>query len=67
MAPMKLECEWDGCQYATMELEPAVAVELLKVHLQSVHQTHATGGSTAVDSRNRVKIPKPTVDQGQSL
>ena len=67
MAPMKLECEWDGCQYATMELEPAVAVELLKVHLQSVHQTHATGGSTAEDSRNKVKFPKPAVDQVQSL
>ena len=67
MAPMKFGCEWTGCQYATMELEPAVAVELLKVHLQSVHQTHATGGSTAEDSRNKVKFPKPAVDQVQLL
>ena len=50
-----------------MELEPAVAVELLKLHHQSVHQTHATGGSTAEDSRKKVKFPKPAVDQVQSL
>ena len=43
---MKMECEWDGCQYATKEYEPAVAVELLKLHHQSIHQTHAMGGST---------------------
>ena len=64
---MKFECEWDGCQYATRELEPAVAVELLKVHLQSVHQTHATGGSTAEVSRNKVKFKQPEIDQAQSL
>merc|ERR1711888_25787 len=67
MAPMKMECEWIDCQYATKEHEPAVAVELLKLHHQSVHQTHATGGTTAEDSRNKVKFPKPAVDQVQSL
>ena len=64
---MKMECEWDDCQYATKEYEPAVAVELLKLHTQKVHQTHATGGTTAEDSRNKVKFPKPAVDQVQSL
>ena len=66
MAPMAMECVVDGCQFATKEFEPAVAVELIKLHHQSSH-TQDTGGSTAGDSRNRVKFPKPTVDQGQSL
>ena len=67
MAPIKMDCEWTDCQYATKEYEPAVAVEILKLHCTQVHQTHATGGSTVEDSRNRVKFPKPTVDQDQSL
>ena len=66
MAPMALKCVVGGCQFATQELEPAVAVELIKLHDKNSH-TQATGGSTAGDSRNRVKFPKPTVDQGQSL
>ena len=45
MAPTKMECEWDGCQYATKEYEPAVAMELLKLHDKNQH-TQALGGST---------------------
>ena len=66
MAPTIMECEWDGCKYVTKEYEPAIAMEQLKLHAQAKH-TQATGGSTAEDRRNRVKFPKPTVDQGQSL
>ena len=43
MAPMVMECDVDGCQFATKELEPAVAVELLKLHIKNSH-TQAMGG-----------------------
>ena len=42
---MIMECEWDGCQYATKEYEPAVAMELLKLH-DNIQHTQAMGGST---------------------
>ena len=63
---MIMECEWDGCQYATKKHEPAVAVELLKLHDKKQH-TQAMGGSTTEDSRNKVKFPKPGIDQAQPL
>ena len=63
---MIMECEWDGCQYVTKEYEPAVAMEQLKLHDKRQH-TQAMGGSTAEDSRNKVKFPQPKVDLGQSL
>ena len=43
--PMKMGCERDGCQYVTKEYEPAVAMELLKLHDKNQH-TQAMGGST---------------------
>ena len=55
MAPIKMDCEWTDCQYATKEYEPAVAVEILKLHCTQVHQTQVTGGSTAGDSRRSGK------------
>ena len=66
MAPMKMECMWDGCQYATKEYEPAVAVELLKFHREDKHP-RAVGGSATEDSRRKVKFPQPEIDQGESL
>ena len=42
MAPMVMECDVDGCQFATKELEPTVAVELLKLHDKNSH-TQITG------------------------
>ena len=66
MAPMALKCVVDGCQFATQELEPAVAVELIKLHDKNSH-TQNTGGSTAGDSRNKVKFKQPKIDQAQSL
>ena len=63
---MIMECEWDGCQYVTKEYEPAVAMEQLKLHDKRQH-TQAMGGSTAEESRNKVKFPQPKVDLGQSL
>ena len=42
---MVMECVVDGCQFATKELEPAVAVELLKLHDKNQH-TQSYGGST---------------------
>ena len=66
MAPMVMECVVDGCQFATKELEPAVAVELIKLHDKNSH-TQDTGGSTAGDSRNKVKFKQPKIDQAQSL
>ena len=44
MAPMVLECVVDGCQFATQELEQAVAVELIKLHDKYSH-TQVMGGS----------------------
>ena len=66
MAPMIMECEWDGCQYATKEYEPAVAVELLKLHDKAKH-TQAVGASTTEDRHREVKFPQPGIDQGQPL
>ena len=66
MAPVVMDCKVDGCQFAITEYEPAVAVELLKLHDKNNH-TQATGGSTAGDSRNRVKFKQPEIDQSQSL
>merc|ERR1712055_1204907 len=63
---MIMECEWDGCQYVTKEYEPAVAMEQLKLHDKRQH-TQAMGGSTAEESRNKVKFPQPKGDLGQSL
>ena len=37
MAPIAMDCESEGCQYATKEYEPAVAVELLKFHREDKH------------------------------
>ena len=63
---MVMECDVDGCQFATKELEPAVAVELLKLHDKNSH-TQTRGGSTDEDSRDKVKFRQPRVDLGQSL
>ena len=37
MAPIAMPCEVEGCGYATVKYEPAVAVELLKLHYQLTH------------------------------
>ena len=66
MAPVAMPCESEGCQYATKEYEPAVAVELLKFHREDKHP-RAVGGSATEDSRRKVKFRQPEIDQGQPL
>ena len=63
---MVMECVVDDCQFATKELEPEIAVRLIELHDKNSH-TQVSGGSTAGDSRNKVKFKQPEIDQGQSL
>ena len=50
MSPVAMPCESEGCQSATKEYEPGVAVELLKLHASDKH-TQAVGGSSNEDSQ----------------
>ena len=67
MAPIAMPCEVLGCGYATAEFEPAVAVEILKLHHQTHHQPGAQPqvGGQAVPTKPRAeKVPRPQIKLG---
>ena len=66
MAPIAMNCESEGCQFATKEYEPSVAVELLRFHREDKHP-RAVGGQATEDTRRKAKFPQPEIDQGQPL
>ena len=66
MAPIAMNCESEGCQFATKEYEPSVAVELLRLHREDKHP-RAVGGQAMEDTRRKAKFPQPEIDQGQPL
>ena len=61
----------DTCEYDTETQIPAGSTAEAKVQLYGIHvsikHTQATGRLTAEDSRNKVKFPKPGIDQAQPL
>ena len=40
---MIMECEWDGCQYATKKFEPGVALDVLILHAKAKHAYNPEG------------------------
>ena len=52
MAPRSLECEWDGCQYATKKYEMAEALEVLILHAKAkhVHAVQEKRGDVKLDN-----------------
>ena len=60
-----------ACEYDTDTQIPANSTVAKKLQLYGIHSsnkhTQAMGGSTAEDSRNKVKFQKPGIDQGQPL
>ena len=67
-----LECTHQGCtegpgggKYKTPALEPAVAIEMLKMHREDCHSqvVGPVGGSSKVQL---TKIPRPTISVGCS-
>ena len=70
MAPTTLSCDSNGCGFTTAEFEPAVAVELLKMHHQNHHalvqQPPQVGGQTVSVKPRAEKVPRPKIKLGVS-
>ena len=73
MAPTVLSCDANGCEFATAGYEPAVAVELLKMHYNSQHMQvqppPQAAGQAAPQVQTQLKpraekVPRPTLKLG---
>ena len=61
MAPITMDCSFDGCQYVTPEYEVAFAVEVLKIHALG----HSGQPNTQTQLKPRAeKVPRPTLKLG---
>ena len=64
MAPtgMELRCTAGGCQFVTPDMEPALAMEYLKLHLSTVHSAQAVPKTQTKPCAE--KVPRPQIKMG---
>ena len=60
---MEFECQLTSCEYRTPNLEPALAMDMLKMHFSANHSSMNAVVSTA----KAEKVPRPVVklDMGE--
>ena len=63
---MIIECPKSGCDYATTDMDPALAMQLLTMH-DANHQTQTGGGATPKPAPSTEKPKRPTIEAGISL